>query len=139
MVIAGAAWGAYSLRGRGSSDPLAATTGNFVRSVPFAAAMWIAARSFGGDGGWHIEHAGVALAAASGALASGLGYTLWYAALPGMSAMRAALVQLSVPVLAAGAAVVLLGETLGTRLVIAGVLVLGGILVALRTRAARAR
>jgi drug/metabolite transporter (DMT)-like permease len=139
MVIAGAAWGAYSLRGRGSRDPLAATTGNFVRSVPLAAATWIAARALGGFPAWHVERAGVAFAAASGALASGLGYTLWYAALPGMSAMQAALVQLSVPILAAGAAVVLLGEALSTRLVIAGVLVLGGILVALRTRAARSR
>lgn len=139
MVIAGAAWGAYSLRGRGSQDPLAATTGNFVRSVPIAAATWIVARSIGGDAAWHVERAGVALAAASGALASGLGYTLWYAALPGMSAMRAALVQLSVPILAAGAAVVLLGEQLGLRLVMAGILVLGGILMALGTRAARAR
>jgi drug/metabolite transporter (DMT)-like permease len=132
MIVAGVAWGAYSLRGRGSRDPLAATTGNFVRSAPLGAAAWIGARLIGGPDAWHAEREGLVLAAASGALASGVGYALWYAALPGLRAVQAALVQLSVPVLAAGAAVVLLDEALSLRLVSAGVLVLGGVLLALR-------
>jgi drug/metabolite transporter (DMT)-like permease len=132
MVVAGVAWGAYSLRGRASRDPLAATTGNFVRSAPLGVAAWIATRLIGGPEAWHAEGEGLVLAAASGALASGVGYALWYAALPGLRAMQAALVQLSVPVLAAGAAVVLLDEALSLRLVSAGVLVLGGVVLALR-------
>src|SRR5207245_1402290 len=92
MVLAGVAWGVYSLRGRGSADPLADTAGNFARAVPFAGALsaatfWLARGS----------PKGVVLAAASGALASGLGYTLWYTALRGLTATRAAIVQLSVP------------------------------------------
>lgn len=134
MLVAGVAWGAYSLRGRGSRDPLAATTGNFVRGTPLAVLAWIVARPFGGLHTWHAEPRGLMLAAASGALASGVGYTLWYAALPGLSAMRAALVQLSVPVLAAAAAVVLLDEPLTLRLVWASILVLGGVLLAVRRR-----
>lgn len=124
MAAAGASWGVYSLRGRSSRAPLLSTSGNFARAalivLPFALFA-----SFG------VSARGLVLASASGALASGLGYSLWYAALPGLSATRAALVQLVVPVLAAGAGIVLLGEQLTPRLAASGGLILGGIALAL--------
>jgi drug/metabolite transporter (DMT)-like permease len=125
MAGAGIAWGVYSLRGRASRRPLSATAGNFARGVllvlPFAALA---------RGSTTADAHGLALACASGALASGLGYSLWYAALPGMSATRAALVQLCVPLLTAVLAVVVLGEQPSKRLLLAGVLILGGIAIA---------
>jgi drug/metabolite transporter (DMT)-like permease len=133
MTVAGIAWGAYSLRGRGSRDPLAATAGNFTRAAPFslllAASAWLPNARVA-----HAAPSGVLLALSSGALTSGVAYTLWYAALPNLSALRAALVQLAVPVLAAAAAVVLLDEPLTLRLIGAGLLVLFGVSCALWTR-----
>jgi drug/metabolite transporter (DMT)-like permease len=138
MILAGVAWGAYSLRGRGSRDPLGATAGNFVRSVPLAllpvSALLLLSPSLLG---LHTTAPGIALAATSGALASGVAYTFWYAALPGLTALRAALVQLTVPILAALGAVVLLDEHPSQRLVGSGLAVLGGVALALLTRAAR--
>jgi len=123
MACAGIAWGVYSLRGRSGGRPLLATAGNFARGVvlvlPFAAFAK-----------FELSTRGLVLACSSGALASGLGYSLWYAALPGMSATRAALVQLSVPLLTALAAVVLLGERPNERLLYSGVAILGGIALA---------
>lgn len=122
MALAGAAWGVYSLRGRGTPNPAGATAGNFLRSVPFALALaWL------GRDALQLAPRGVGLAVASGALASGLGYVLWYAALRGLSAVQAALVQLSVPVLAALGGVLLLGEPLTARVVVAGAAILSGI------------
>jgi drug/metabolite transporter (DMT)-like permease len=124
MGGAGAAWGLYSLRGRGRGDAVALNAASFARACPLAAATaaaWVLA------GRAHVTPAGAALAVASGALASGLGYAVWYAALRGLSATRAAVVQLSVPPLAAGGAVLALGEALTGRLLLASVLVLGGI------------
>ena len=128
MLGAGVAWGIYSLRGRRSGgDPTADTAGNFLRSVPMALVLVaVAARPTG------LAPAGVACAVASGALASGLGYALWYAVLPALRATTAASVQLSVPVLAALGGVLLLAEPLSVRLVLAAVAVLGGIGLALR-------
>lgn len=129
MAVAGIAWGVYSLRGRGSTSPLQNTAGNFVLTLPAAAlAMFL--------GGSTVSWAprGVLLAAASGALASGAGYAIWYAALPSLTATRAALVQLSVPVLAAAGGVWLLGEAIPLRLPIAAALVLGGVALAVATR-----
>ena len=122
MLAAGVAWGVYSLRARGAGDPTAATAGNFVRSVPWGLAMLAAA--------WPQAHAagdGVVLAVLSGALASGLGYAVWYTALRGLRPASAASVQLSVPVIAALGGVLLLGEPLGWRLALCSVAVLGGI------------
>lgn len=124
MSAAGVAWGAYSLRGRTSSAPLLATADNFVRSVPFALAALLVALACTP---LHARAAGLGLAVASGALASGLGYSLWYLALPGLGAVRAALVQLLVPVLTALAAILLLGEAPAPRLFVAGPLILGGV------------
>lgn len=130
MAAAGIAWGAYSLRGRGAAgDPLVATAGNFVRAAPLglvlvAIAAMIDPLSASGHG--------VALAIASGALASGVGYSLWYAALRGLAATEAAVVQLLTPVLAAAGGVVLLGESVSARLALAAAAILGGVALALR-------
>jgi len=126
MVLAGAAWGIYSLLGRGSADPLGETAGNFARAVPFAIAVSLMTiRDV------HVRPTGLLLAIASGAVASGLGYVIWYAALRTLGGFAASIVQLAVPVLAAGGGVLLLGERITIRLVLAGVLVLGGIALAI--------
>lgn len=129
MAVAGIAWGAYSLRGRRSGDPLPTTAGNFARAVPFALAVSAIAWR-----GMHVTAAGALLAAASGALASGVGYTLWYAALPSLTATRASIVQLSVPVIAAAGGILILGETLSIRLLSAAAATIGGVLLAMRQR-----
>ena len=126
MAMAGVAWGVYSLRGRGATRPLAQTTGNFVRTVPLTLAVSMAATRT-----MHIEPRGAACAVASGAIASGLGYVVWYVALRGLTMTRAALVQLAVPVLAAAGGVVFLAETISPRLAISTVPILGGIALAL--------
>jgi drug/metabolite transporter (DMT)-like permease len=129
MAIAGCAWGAYSLRGRKASRPLADTTGNFLRSVPLAVVVSAFTLSR-----IHASRSGVLLAIASGALASGLGYGVWYAALPSLTATRAAIVQLAVPVLAAVGGVLFLGEQISAQLVIAAAMILGGLMLALSRR-----
>lgn len=133
MTLAGAAWGMYSLRGRGADDPLAATAGNFVRSVPLALALsLLLAPSFGNA--LRPDALGVLYAALSGALTSGLGYALWYAVLPSLRATSAATVQLSVPLLAALGGVVAVAEPLTPRLLLAAAAILGGIAAVLRAR-----
>jgi drug/metabolite transporter (DMT)-like permease len=129
MATAGIAWGLYSLRGRGAGDPVAATAGNFLCATPMALAL-----SLVFVGSLQASAAGVALAIASGALTSGLGYVVWYAALPGLSALRAATVQLSVPPLAALGGVLLLSETLSIRLLLASAAILGGVGLVLFSR-----
>lgn len=129
MTLAGIAWGVYSLRGRGSADPVADTAGNFLRSVP--PALLLVALFFSGV---NLSAEGLLWAVASGALASAIGYTVWYAALPHLSATRAATVQLSVPVLAAAGGVLFLSEAVTLRLVMASVLILGGIGLAVSGR-----
>jgi drug/metabolite transporter (DMT)-like permease len=129
MAVAGCAWGVYSLRGRGAGTPLADTAANFVRATPLVAVVSLATLSRA-----HLRPAGVAIAIASGALASALGYVIWYAALRRLTTTRAAIVQLAVPVLAAAAGAVVLGETISARLVLAAAMVLGGIALAIRGR-----
>src|SRR6266704_5351432 len=122
MLGAGVAWGIYSLRGKGVQNPASVTVGNFIRAVPFAAVVWIIfLRSA------HVDAAGVSYAIISGVIASGLGYVIWYSALPGLKAASAATVQLSVPVLAATGGILLLGEPLTLRYLLASVAVIGGI------------
>ena len=129
MAIAGVAWGLYSLLGRGEADPLGTTADNFLYAVPLAVAVNLV---FWSD--VHTSWSGVAMAALSGAIASGLGYALWYAVLAGMPATRAATAQLSVPVIAALGGVVLLSEPVTLRLVISSVATLGGIALVLLQR-----
>jgi drug/metabolite transporter (DMT)-like permease len=129
MALAGAAWGAYSLRGRGRPDALRATAGNFLRAAPMALVLWM---PFAGLA--HADAAGVVLAAVSGALTSGVGYALWYAALRELTGMHAATVQLSVPLITAFGAVLMLAEPLTLRLVLASVAILGGIALVLARR-----
>ncbi len=132
MGIAGIAWGFYSLSGRGVADPLRSTAGNFLGAVPLGLLL---ALPFLGE--LHLSPAGVGLAIASGALASALGYVIWYAALPGLGASAAASVQLSVPVLAAVGGVLWLGERFTWRLTFASALILGGIALVLHSKGLR--
>ena len=122
MLAAGVAWGVYSLRAKGGGDPLRLTAGNFVRAGVLATALSLAMLPSAS-----LDGAGVGCAIASGALASGLGYAVWYTALAGLKATSAATVQLSVPVIAATGGIVLLGEPVTLRLVLASTVILGGI------------
>lgn len=135
MLGAGAAWGLYSLRalrGKGAGDPTRVTAGNFLRAVPLAAALSLFTLKH-----LSLEPAGVGCALASGALASGIGYAIWYTVLPALKSTQAASVQLSVPVIAALGGVIFLGEPITLRLGLASVAILGGIaLVILEKRTA---
>ena len=122
MLGAGIAWGVYSLRGRGAGDATAVTAGNFLRAVPMAAVLSLAMA-----GTTALDRAGVVYAVASGAIASGLGYAIWYTALRGLKATSAASVQLSVPVIAALGGILFLDEAISLRLAVAAVAILGGI------------
>jgi drug/metabolite transporter (DMT)-like permease len=132
MATAGIAWGVYSLRGRGAADPLGDTSFNFALALPMVLGMVLISVHH-----LHATLAGAVLAAGSGSLASGLGYVIWYLALRGLSAIRAATVQLAVPVLAAAGGVLVLGERVTLRLVLAAVLILGGVALAIAGLGAR--
>jgi len=132
MAAAGVSWGFYSLLGRGAADPLRATAGNFVYAVPLAL---VTSMAFADSA--RATTAGILLALASGMLASGLGYVIWYAALRGLNATTAATVQLSVPVIAAAGGLPLLGEPLTLRLLIASAATLGGIVIVILQRRPR--
>ena len=134
MIVAGIAWGAYSLRGRGPGDATAKTAGNFIRAVPFALALSLFLLRDA-----HVDAAGIACAVASGALTSGVGYAIWYTALPHLRAASAATVQLSVPAIAAIAGIVLLGEPPTWRLALATLAILGGIALVVRARRSGSR
>jgi len=122
MLGAGVAWGVYSLRGKAEKNPASATAGNFLRALPLASIAsvlllpWV-----------RLDRAGIGYAVLSGAIASGLGYVIWYIALSGLRAASAATVQLSVPVLAATGGILLLGEPITFRYLVASIAVLGGI------------
>lgn len=126
MLGAGAAWGVYSLLGRGAGDPTAATGGNFLRTVPLAALLLLVAVAVKG-GHETVDVMGAFYAVVSGAVTSGLGYVLWYAALPALRATSAATVQLSVPAIAAIGGAMLLAEPITARLLLSSVAILGGI------------
>jgi drug/metabolite transporter (DMT)-like permease len=134
MAGAGVAWGGYSLRGRGAADPLAATAAGFLRAVPLGILLALAFASR-----LHADARGAGLAVVSGALTSGLGYVVWYAALRRLTALRAAAVQLSVPLIAALGGVLLLGEAFSLRLGVAAPAILGGIGLVLGSRAGNRR
>lgn len=126
MVMAGCAWGIYSLRGQSGGKPIYATAGNFMRCVPLSLLMsawmrWQMPQQL------HLDSTGALFAIASGALASGVGYAIWYSALPNLTAATAASVQLSVPVIAALGGIVFLQESLSLRLILTSLAILGGI------------
>jgi drug/metabolite transporter (DMT)-like permease len=130
MLCSGVAWGVYSLRGRGAGDATRITAGNFLRAVPMAAAVSLITVK-----GVSLDSAGVGYAVASGALASGIGYAIWYSVLPALKAASASTVQLSVPVITALGGVLFVGEAVTLRLVLASAAILGGIaLVILKAR-----
>lgn len=126
MLAAGVAWGFYTLRARGLADPTAATAGNFLRASAISTGLSMVMLA-----GLSLDAWGVLYALLSGALASGLGYALWYAVVPRLTVTRAASVQLSVPVLAALLGAWLLREAITVRLALSAVVVLGGIALVL--------
>jgi len=129
MLGAGAAWGIYSLRGKGVGDPIRVTAGNFLRTVPVAVAM-----SLIGLNHLSLDIAGVCCAVLSGALASGIGYAIWYSVLPALKATSAATIQLSVPVLAALGGIIFLRESMSLRLALSSAAILGGIALVILER-----
>ncbi|HVP61329.1 MAG TPA: DMT family transporter [Myxococcaceae bacterium] len=131
MLLAGVGWGIYSLRGRRAADPLQTTAANFARTVPLVAVM--VAISFLVERP-HLSPTGVAAGVASGAVTSGIGYVIWYRALSSLTALQAATVQLTVPVLAAAGGVLFLGERVTLELVGAAALILGGLAVVILSR-----
>jgi drug/metabolite transporter (DMT)-like permease len=132
MVAAGLCWAAYTLIGRGSASPLADTAGNFIRTAPIAAVMIVAGALMHG-----VSPSAALYAIASGAFASGLGYAVWYAVLPALSRTRAAIVQLTVPAIAAASGVLFIGEALTPRFVLATIAIIGGVALALVTAGRR--
>lgn len=132
MAAAGVAWGVYSLRGQRQGDPLIATYGNFARAVPMALVISIAFIVH-----LHISATGLVLAFISGAITSGLGYALWYRVLKHLSSTQGAIVQLSVPAIAALGGLIFSGEAISQRLIVSSVLILGGVAVAIIARQRR--
>jgi len=129
MTIAGIAWGVYTIMGRGSKDPLVDTAYNFFRTVPFVVILLIVTMKSS-----NYSSEGILLAVLSGGVTSGIGYTIWYTALGGLSALQAAVLQLLVPVIAAFGGVMFLSEDITLRLTIAAVLILGGVLLVVLSR-----
>jgi drug/metabolite transporter (DMT)-like permease len=129
MIGAGIAWGIYSLRGKGAGDPTLVTAGNFLRTVPITIALSLLMIA-------HIawDSAGIWYAIMSGALTSGIGYAIWYKALPALKATQAATVQLSVPVIAAIGGIILLGESISLRLILASIAIISGIALVIREK-----
>lgn len=134
MLVSGVAWGVYSLLGKAAADPLVTTADNFLRAIPLA---FLSALPFLDD--LHWDATGVFYAVLSGAVTSGLGYAIWYSALRNMGSIQAASMQLSVPILAAVAGILLLEEPLTPRILLATFAVVGGLIIILRTRAFRPR
>jgi len=129
MTLSGIAWGMYSLHGKRAIDAIAATAGNFIRSIPFVLILMWLLRS-----GWHASTNGVLLAIGSGVLASAVGYVVWYAALKHLTTSRAAAIQLSVPVIASSGGVLFLAEPVTIRLILASMIILGGIALVITSK-----
>ncbi len=124
MTVAGIAWGIYTLKGKGSASPLADTAYNFSRTIPLVAVLALVAIPY-----VDLSVNGIILATLSGAVASGIGYTIWYTALGGLSTVQAAVVQLLVPLIAAAGGVIFVSEAITLRLVVSTIMILGGILI----------
>ncbi len=136
MIISGVAWGIYSVRGKASGNPAIVTAGNFLRSIPFAITLSILSftifqqREINTD--FTIPTSLIAII--SGAITSGLGYTLWYRVLPSLSSTAAASIQLSIPVLAAFGGILFLNESMSLRLGIASLAILGGVAIVIMSK-----
>ena len=128
MIAAGAAWGVYSLHGAGGHDATQVTAGNFLRAVPLALAVGAAMLPWAA-----LDAHGIAYAVASGAIASGIGYSIWYAALRGLTATGAATIQLTVPVIAAAGGILFLDESVTLRLIAASFAILCGVAIVIRS------
>lgn len=128
MVFSGIGWGLYTLAGKGSKTPLIDTTNNFLRTLPFIT-VFLLLVIFSGSETFQISQQGILLAIISGAVTSGLGYAIWYSALPNLSGTQAAILQLAVPIIAAFGGVLFSSEAITQQLIISSVLVLGGVLV----------
>ncbi|MBC7280186.1 MAG: DMT family transporter [Hoeflea sp.] len=135
MALSGIAWGVYSLRGRNLADPLKATAGNFLMSSAFVAPLAVVVLA--AQLPVHASLRGLALATLSGAVTSGLGYALWYRALRQIGAAQGAIVQLTVPVIAAIGGVLLLDEDWTLRLILSSLLILGGVAMAILAKQRR--
>lgn len=133
MTVAGAAWGGYTLAGRRVSQPLAATTANFVRAVPIMVVLLVP-WTFVASDALHVTGAGAGYALLSGAVASGLGYAVWYLVVPALSRVQSGIIQLSPAPLAAIGGLLLLGEPITTRILVASMLILGGVALGVVTR-----
>jgi drug/metabolite transporter (DMT)-like permease len=129
MVVAGIAWGVYSLSGKRAGDPIKVTAGNFARAMLFAAALSAIMIDRAS-----VDAPGIAYAIASGAIASGVGYAIWYTVLPSLRATSAATLQLSVPVIAAVGGILFLGESSSLRLILAGTAILGGVALVVQVK-----
>jgi len=124
MTVAGVSWGIYTLKGRSSANPLMDTAYNFLRTIPFVTILAVLAIKQ-----VHYSPAGILYAVLSGAIASGIGYAIWYRALAGLTTTQAAVVQLLVPVIAAFGGVVFVSEAVTLRLIVSAILILGGIFI----------
>jgi len=129
MSIAGMAWGVYTLKGKGSQSPLCDTGYNFLRTLPFILLLALPILSSS-----HLSHTGILLAVLSGAIASGIGYAVWYIALRGLSVIQAAVLQLLVPIIAALGGIIFANESISLQLVLSSLMVLGGILIVVMGR-----
>lgn len=131
MLVAGVAWGVYSIRGKGTGDPTLISAGNFLRTIPFVVILTVITLN-----NQSLDAAGIAYAVSSGALASGLGYAIWYAVLPSLKSTIASTVQLSVPVIAALAGIIFLSEPITVRFTLASIALLGGVALVIVSRKA---
>ena len=124
MTVSGIAWGIYTLKGRGSQNPIMDTAFNFLRTMPFVIILAIITMKYA-----HYSAEGILLAALSGGIASGIGYMIWYIALSGLSVTQAAVLQLLVPVIAAFGGIIFVSESISLRLAVSSTMILGGILM----------
>lgn len=132
MLIAGMAWGVYSIRGKSAGDPTRVTAGNFMRASVLALLLSVVLYS-----DFKTDSTGVWYAIASGAITSGLGYAIWYSVVPRLKAANAATVQLSVPVIAALGGIMVLGESITLRFALASLAILGGIALVILSKSRR--
>jgi len=124
MTVSGIAWGIYTLKGRGSKNPIMDTAFNFLRTMPFVIILAIVTFKYA-----HYSSEGILLAVLSGSIASGIGYMIWYSALSGLSVTQAAVLQLLVPVIAAVGGSIFVSESISFRLTVSSAMILGGILM----------